>query len=327
MRNIVIVDCVSTGVNYIEDIIRRNYNPVVLELKSYKVDYSSIQNDFLLIHEKDNYDDTLRMVKELNPILVLPGGEGGVVLATRLSNDLNLPGNPIENLPYMVLKDQMHNALAKSNIRYIKGKVVKSVDEAINFVDENNLEKVVVKPLRSFGSVNVKICFSKSEMVNAVSEFLGDSGVLDVIDELLIQEFIQGDEYIVNTMTSNGKHRVTTVWKYNKVRTAEGAIIYDSCETINELGLGHAEMIEYAYQVVDAIGVTHGPVHGEYMIDDKGPVLIEVNCRPCGGNMPAEFLDRISGQHETDSVLDCYLNPTRFEELRKKRYKLYAYGI
>ena len=33
MRNIVIVECISTGINYIEDIINRGYNPVVLEPK------------------------------------------------------------------------------------------------------------------------------------------------------------------------------------------------------------------------------------------------------------------------------------------------------
>ena len=33
MRNIVIVDCDSTGRNFIDDIVRKNYNPVVLESK------------------------------------------------------------------------------------------------------------------------------------------------------------------------------------------------------------------------------------------------------------------------------------------------------
>ena len=33
MRNIVIVECISTGINYIEDIINRGHNPVVLEPK------------------------------------------------------------------------------------------------------------------------------------------------------------------------------------------------------------------------------------------------------------------------------------------------------
>ena len=42
--------------------------------------------------------------------------------------------------------------------------------------------------------------------------------------------------------------------------------------------------------------------------------------------MPAEYLDRISGQHETDSILDSYLRPKRFFEELKKKYELYAYG-
>ena len=62
------------------------------------------------------------------------------------------------------------------------------------------------------------------------------------------------------------------------------------------------------------------------MIDDNGPVLIEVNCRPAGASMPAEFLDRIEGHHETDLFLDSYLKPKRFHEKRKERYRLNAYG-
>ena len=127
-------------------------------------------------------------------------------------------------------------------------------------------------------------------------------------NELLIQERINGTEYIVNTVSHKGIHRVTLVWKYNKVKTSEGAIIFDACETVNKLSLGEAEMVEYAFSVADALDIQYGPVHGEYMIDEDGPVLIEVNCRPCGANMPAEYLDQISGQHETDSILDAYLN-------------------
>ena len=55
--------------------------------------------------------------------------------------------------------------------------------------------------------------------------------------------------------------------------------------------------------------IQYGPVHGEYMIDEKGPVLIEVNCRPMGGGMSKQFMDLAFGQHETDSALDAYLDP------------------
>jgi len=65
-------------------------------------------------------------------------------------------------------------------------------------------------------------------------------------DELLIQERINGIEYIVNTVSHKGIPRVTLVWKYNKVKTSDGAIIYDSLDTVNKLSLGEAEMVEYA---------------------------------------------------------------------------------
>ncbi len=165
-------------------------------------------------------------------------------------------------------------------------------------------------------------------MIKNINELFDEYNCFgDENTELLIQEFIEGEEYIVNTVSSEGKHRVTLIWKYSKVKTSDGSIIYDIMETVDELSLGEAEMIEYAYNVADAIGIEYGPVHGEYMIDEDGPVLVEVNCRPCGGTLAPEFLDRISGQHETDSILDAYLKPELFKQKRKMPYRLYAKGV
>ena len=337
MRNIIIIDCISTGINFIGDIINRGYNPVVLELKpngdveSYqkmlKHNYDEINEEFDMIFEKDTYEQTLEEVRKLDPVLVLPGNEHGVILATRLANDLGLLCNPIENLDAMTLKNEMHNRLAEKGLRHIKGRPIRSLEEAIEFYDEESLEEVVIKPVYSAGSNAVRICSNKQEMIDSVNELFGMENYYgSQIDELLVQERIKGEEYIVNTVTCNGHHRVTLIWKYHKVKTPEGAIIYDTVESVNELGIAEAEMVEYAYDVADALGIQYGPVHGEYMIDDKGPVLIEVNCRPCGGHMPAKFLDRISGQHETDSILDSYLKPARFAEKAKQRYRLNARG-
>ena len=341
MRNIVIVDAVSTGFNYVQDVISRGYNPVVLQSKITETteegrefkkivenQIKSIEHNFEWIHEKETYEETLKMIKEYDPILVTPGCEQGVILATKLANDLNLLCNPIENLDAMTLKNEMHNRLAEHGLRHIRGKVIKSIEEAIEFYDEENLKEVVVKPIYSAGSMGVRICLNKDDMIKVIEEelFKKTNFYGDKLSELLVQERINGEEYFVNTVSCDGVHRVTLIWKYTKVKTAEGAIIYDTIETVNELDLGEAEMVEYAYKVADAIGIRYGPVHGEYMIDENGPVLIEVNCRPSGCSMEANYLDRISGQHETDSVLDSFLKPERFHAERKKRYRLFAHG-
>ena len=339
MRNIIVVECISTGKNFIGDIINRGYNPIVLNLKDSDTEdgkkfgqhvleeYEKIPYEFDVIYEKDTYEKTLEEVRKYNPLLIVPGNERGVILATKLSNELGLLCNPIENLDAITLKNEMHNRLAERGLRSIKGKVVHNLDEALEFYDSENLKEVVIKPTYSAGSASVRICLNRDEMINSINQLFDNVNYYgDEIEELLIQERINGTEYIVNTVSHKGIHRVTLIWKYNKVKTTEGAIVYDSCETINELSLGEAEMIEYAYKVADALEIQYGPVHGEYMIDEKGPVLIEVNCRPCGGDMSAEFLDRISGQHETDSILDSYLKPKTFYDKIHEKYRLYAHG-
>ena len=339
-RNIIVVECISTGTNFIEDIINRGYNPIVLEAKIIDTEegkeyqkmvyeeYKRIKYDFEIIYEQDTYEETLEMVRKLDPLLIVAGNEKGVILTTKLSHDLGLLGNPIENLDAMTLKNEMHNRLKEYGIRYIRGKVVDSIEDAIEYYDSENLNEIVIKPTYSAGSASVRICTDKEEMIESLKQMLTDSANYygDKENKFLIQERINGEEYIVNTVSCEGKHRVTLIWKYSKVKTSDGAIVYDSSETVNELRIGEAEMVEYAYQVADAIGIQYGPVHGEYMIDENGPVLIEVNCRPCGASMEAEFLNRISGQHETDSILDAYLKPELFKVQCTKPYKLYAYG-
>ncbi len=337
MRNIIIVECRSTGINFIEDIVNMGYNPIVLETKVADTDegrlyaenrtkgYGNIKHDFLLLKEKDTYDETLEMVNEYDPLLVLPANEKGVVLATKLAYDLNLLCNDIENLDAMTLKHEMQNRLAECGLRHIKGKNVRTLEEAMDFYDCEGLNEVVIKPVYSAGSSSVRICEDRDEFIeafNLLTEKTNQFG--DENEEFLIQERINGEEYIVNTVSCDGMHRVTMIWKYNKVKTSDGAILYDSTNSVNELNIGEAKMVEYAYKVADALGIRYGPVHGEYMIDEKGPVLIEVNCRPIGGNMDVEFLDMVSGQHETDSILYSYLKPELFKEQMKKPYQLFA---
>ena len=339
MRNIVVVEAVSTGTNFIRDIANRNYRPIILDMgvgptgnndgyqSMINAAYSKIDVDYDLLYRKDTYEETLEMIREYDPLLVLPGCENGVRMATRLSNDLGLLCNPIENLDAMTFKDKMQEKIAEHGLRHIRGSVVRSVEEAIEYYDSEGLSEVVVKPIYSAGSVGVRICLNKDEMIDSLNELFDDVNIYgEELKEFVVQERIKGEEYFVNTVSCNGDHRVTLIWKYNKIKTEEGGYVYDSVDTVNELGLGEAEIVEYAYDVADALGIRYGAVHGEYMVDDKGPVLIEVNCRPSGGNMDAEYLDRISGQHETDSILDAYLNPNNFYYERDRGYKLYAHA-
>ena len=327
MENIIIVETISTGYNFVADICARGYHPVSLDVKFSGHDelrkkcHSMIEYDFETIEEQDTYEETLELVKSYKPVCILPGSEFGVELATKLADDLGLWGNPSSIINAMVTKSGMHEALKAAGVRSIKGQIVHSVEEALKFCQENQLTRAVVKPLQSAGSVGVTMCDTVDEAMAAVKNLFSSQDFFGKTHaSCLIQERIDGVEYIVNTISCNGKPRLTSMWRYKKVKTAEGGQIYDYCELITELEPGHAEIIEYAFDTVRAIGIQNGMVHGEYMLDKKGPVLIEVNCRPMGGNLSADYLDALLGQHETDSILDTALHPECFELEAQKPY-------
>jgi hypothetical protein len=100
-----------------------------------------------------------------------------------------------------------------------------------------------------------------------------------------------------------------------------GAIIYSGEKSINEPDEKESELIDYALKTVCALGITDGPVHGEYMIDKDGPVLIEANYRVMGGSAPSGWLDRVFGYHETEVILNSMLDKEYHDKFWQRAYR------
>lgn len=332
MRNIVIVDAASTGQNYITDAIKRNYRPYVLETAleanadpAIFTEREQLRRRFASVaeylNEKETYEETLEMIRVLDPILVIPGCEDGVILATKLADDLHLPGNPYANIEKYVSKRAMQEALKAYGIRYIQGQLVHSVDEAIDYYRRKKMKGCVIKPTHGAASNGVHLCNDVQEMIVAVETELNSVNLYGEKSEILMQERIFGTEYIVNTVSYAGRHRLSSVWRYKKKRVEGGGNVYEYAELITRLGAGDQRLIKYAYDVADAVDYRYGPIHGEFMVDEKGPVLIEINCRPMGGGMTDMFLDDVLGHHETDNALDTYLDPAWHEKMIEASYR------
>ncbi len=245
-----------------------------------------------------------------------------VAMADELSHRLGLPGNSPESSHVRLKKSEMQEALKRAGIRYIRSRTVTSTEEAEDFWKELGVKRVVIKPLASAGTLGVHFCTTRDELKMHMDNLFADKDLFGrPICEVLIQEYIDGTEYIVNTVSCGGVHRMTDLWMYNKVAIGSEGNAYDYARLITRLDLGHRELIEYAYQTLDALGYEYGPSHGEYMIDEKGPVLIEVGARPMGGGFSMDLLNACVGHHMTDCAMDSYLEPERFEQARRAPYR------
>ena len=338
-KHIVIVEILSTGFNYVEDAIARGYQPVVVEamypgtdedripiLEAQEMARQRLPEGTPCIRANKDYNVILEEVRKYNPVVVVAGSEFGVELATRLGSDLGLPSNPWSIIGKMTRKNEMQQALADYGIRYIRGRIVRSEAEAEAFYKELGTPHTVIKRVRGAATQGLHLCNGLDELMAAVRTELALSASDENVGDILMQERIIGKEYIVNTVSCAGKHRLVSMCFYDKLQM-NGSNIYNYGETMTHLDVGESAIVRYAYDVLDAIGIQYGPVHGEYMVDEKGPVLIEVNCRPMGAGLTRQFLEKIFGQHETDSALDSYLDPVKFEQERLKPYRPMRKGV
>jgi len=139
---------------------------------------------------------------------------------------------------------------------------------------------VVVKPVDSSGSDGVRVCRCDQDIEQAVASVLnvvnaeGSMNTMVVVEELL-----QGVEFVVNTVSLNGHHCITDVWTGPPKCQPDGVgVIFDR----QDLAAPNQDLVEYSFAVLDALHLRHGAAHLEIMVTERGPVLIECNARASG---------------------------------------------
>lgn len=330
---VLIIECVSSSLNYLTDLEKMGYEPVVMESPIIRknqpswytyTSFGAKQPKILFRHP--HYKDTLKEVKKLNPVLIVTGADHGLELCLRLSHDLGLKNNSLKNLPKMRDKYVSQQTLKKHGIRCIESIKYTTYAKALKFFKEHD-NKVVVKPAKGVSSIGVTVCSTEKELKHAISLAQDKHNYSVTNKKPIIQEYIDGEEYIVDTVSSNGIIKVSSVYHYHKRLIKGYAPVYERTSAHSPSEKEIKPIVDYALKVVKAVGVEWGPVHGEYKVDKKGPVLIETNCRIPGGSMPRTFLNQIWGHHETDLVLMAYLQPKKFKAIKYKCCEPKSFGL
>lgn len=300
-KNVLIIDGYSSGRFYPQVLKNAGYTPYMLksglekipvfqeEFHTALLDASEYIKVFepakgILTDESDALDAFIQDIEKYHFQAVIPGCEGSVLLANQIAKRLGLPYNEGGISGALRNKYKMQQALAEKGLRHIRSIKTDDYQEVFDWMDELGLDKVVIKPLADGGSRAVYVCRSTAEIKAVFDE------VLNMLDEcnkvnsqLLVQEFIEGDEYILNHVSQGGRHYLTDVYKYIKEISPDGRPLYDAGLVLNPHDLELAELNDYTCAVLDALGLTSGPSHAEVKLTKNGPVLIEVGARLMGG--------------------------------------------
>jgi hypothetical protein len=274
-----------------------------------------------VVHEGD-LEATLARLARHDPAFVVVGSEPGVPLADALSERLGLPSNGAALSRARRDKHEMGAALRRAGLRAVEETKTAAAAEAIAWADSGERWPVVVKPLDSAGTDGVTICESGPGIEAAFAAILGRPNALHgANEELLVQELLRGTQLFVNSISWDGVHHVSEVWRDNKLRLPEN-FIYDYEELLPRHGPQQDRVVPYVEAVLDALGIRFGPAHTEVMLTESGPVLVESGAR-MHGSVPDEIVDRCTPSHQTLTA-EAYLDPGSVARRAAAPYELTA---
>jgi hypothetical protein len=263
-------------------------------------------------------DIILNKLSIYNVKAVIPSAESGVLLADMLNEALNITtSNGMLHSNARRNKYDMVQCLKTSNIPHAKSFHSNSLPDIIQWVQKNNLNKLVLKPLSSAGTYGVTVCNNLHEVGIAFDSILNQKNLfLETNTSVMVQEFLFGQEYIINTASWNGLHKVIDIWRKFK-NIVDGAPVNDYSEMVSPLEDDYKILQEYVFKVLNSLGIKYGAGHSEVMMKEHSPILIETAARIIG-SVDMSAATEALGDNQVYCVGRSYINPAHFLESYNK---------
>ncbi len=216
-----------------------------------------------------------------------------LVMMARIAAKYGFPFFSEETARWSTDKFQMKARFELGDVPHAKGQLISKAEEAAGLV-----YPVIVKPRDNSGSRGVKLCRNFEELKASMEEALDNSK----LDTVLVEEFIEGREYSIESLHYDGKSEViqytekmTTVFPYNvELGHKQPALLTDVqkstiCEIVSKIG--------------EALKFENCPSHTELKINKRGLFVIETSPRLGGDYITSTLTPLSTGINIEDRVL------------------------
>jgi len=190
--------------------------------------------------------------------------------------------------------------------------------------------KCIIKPCRGVASDGVHLCSSLADARAKFSSLLGSpkyGSVGEQQEAVLVQEFAEGTEYAVDTVTSDGETKVVALWRYEKFEANGAPFVYQCSELVGDTASEESRAVmDYTVSVLEAQGLVFGPTHTEVKMTPRGPRLMEVNARWHAQHF-RPITQACLGTDALEITMDAFFRPERFAALPPRPAPFAGRGI
>lgn len=213
--------------------------------------------------------------------------ELGLLPAARINEALGLAGESVETVELLLDKARMRGRLAARGVSPVAAAVGRSAADVREFAAAHGLP-IIVKPVRESGSLGV-FHVRDREGVDAVAARFrsldGEWSARDLsdaapFDEFLMEEYLDGPEISVETLSFDGRHVVIAVT--DKETGGAGFVEVGHAQPSGVPPGTLREVTRLVTDFLDAVGLRNGPGHTEVRLTSRGPRIIESHNRVGG---------------------------------------------
>lgn len=248
-----------------------------------------------------DYEGTCAVVEKYGiDAIVTAATDKPLVMMARLAEKYGFPFYSVETAQWSTDKFQMKERFELGGVPHAQGRLISKVEET-----EGLVFPVIVKPRDNSGSRGVKLCRDKNELQISIDEALENSK----LDTVLVEEFIEGPEYSIESLHHDGKSEViqftekkTTKFPYNvELGHVQPANISDK---------NKQKIREIVEKIGKALNFENCPSHTELKINERGIFVIETSPRLGGDYITSTLTPLSTGVNLEDELLKISLGET-----------------
>ncbi|WP_433381259.1 ATP-grasp domain-containing protein [Streptosporangium sp. CA-115845] len=217
-------------------------------------------------------------------------------------------------------KWRTRNRLREAGIAVPAFGLADDADDAARIAADIGLP-VVVKPRDGAGAFGVRHCLTPQEVRQAASAVLAEAGS-GTQPGVLVEEYVDGPEYAVQTLTQHGRTRLLSVFRQHM--TEPPVFVETGYEHPSGLGTGdEAALGDLVASALATLGVSDWVSHTQVRRGPDGFRIVEVNARRPGGRL-VEMTAAVSGVDMTRAVSQLALGLAVSAERPQATHALYS---
>ena len=274
-----------------------------------------------------DYEGTCAVVEKYGiDAIVTAATDKPLVMMARIAEKYHFPFYSVETAQWSTDKFQMKQRFELGGVPHARGILLQAKDLTVSLRSkslDNNKENisdrflidfeadkpsqelhfpVIVKPRDNSGSRGVKLCRNQEELVASMEEALDNSK----LDTVLVEEFIEGQEYSIEALHYDGKSEViqftekkTTEFPYN--------VELGHIQPANISEENKQKIREMISKIGSALHFENCPSHTELKINDRGIFVIETSPRLGGDYITSTLTPLSTGVNLEDELLHIAL--------------------